>query len=85
MKEYELFNNDTQAIIYGFQANAVQRMLDFDYVCQREKPSVAAIIRPTQEAAMNYHKVLYHKYLLVMHSLTLLDKLHCLKQYSYFL
>jgi len=59
MKEYELFNNDTQAIIYGFQANAVQRMLDFDYVCQREKPSVAAIIRPTQEAAMNYHKVFW--------------------------
>ena len=29
------------------QVNAVQRMLDFDYVSRREKPSVAALIDPT--------------------------------------
>ncbi|HKM51599.1 MAG TPA: citrate/2-methylcitrate synthase [Candidatus Bathyarchaeia archaeon] len=29
------------------QVNAVQRMLDFDYVSKREKPSVAALIDPT--------------------------------------
>ncbi|MFW9828175.1 MAG: citrate/2-methylcitrate synthase [Candidatus Thorarchaeota archaeon] len=56
MESYELFNNETQAIIYGFQANPVQRMLDFDYVCRRGKPSVAAMIRPTQEATVAYHK-----------------------------
>ncbi|MFW9818978.1 MAG: citrate/2-methylcitrate synthase [Candidatus Thorarchaeota archaeon] len=56
MEDYELFNEETRAIIYGFQANPVQRMLDFDYVCRRKKPSVAAMIRPTQEAAVAYHK-----------------------------
>ncbi|MFX1418748.1 MAG: citrate/2-methylcitrate synthase [Promethearchaeota archaeon] len=59
MENYELFNEDTQAIIYGFQANPVQRMLDFDYVCRRKKPSVAAMIRPTQEAAIAYHKIFW--------------------------
>lgn len=58
-KSYNLFNQNTQSIIYGFQKNAIQRMLDFDYVCKREKPSVAAIIRPTQTAAINYHQVFF--------------------------
>lgn len=40
----ELFTNKTQAIIYGNQQKAVQRMLDFDYVCQRQTPSVAGIV-----------------------------------------
>ena len=31
-KEYILFDKDTQAFIYNMQTNAVQRMLDFDYV-----------------------------------------------------
>ena len=59
MEDYELFDEKTQAIIYGFQANPVQRMLDFDYVCHRKKPSVAAIIRDTQDAAVAYHKVFW--------------------------
>jgi succinyl-CoA synthetase alpha subunit len=59
MEEYELFNENTQAIIYGFQRNPVQRMLDFDFVCKRTKPSVAAIIRETQGAAISYHKVFW--------------------------
>lgn len=46
--DYSLFDRSTQALIYGFQANAVQRMLDFDYACRRETPSVAAIINPTR-------------------------------------
>ena len=44
---YELFDRNTQAFIYNNQVNATQRMLDFDYVCGRETPSVAAIINPT--------------------------------------
>ncbi len=44
--EYHLFSRETRAIIYNLQANAVQRMLDFDYVIKREKPSVAAIVNP---------------------------------------
>ena len=55
----ELFNRKTQAIIYGFQRNAIQRMLDFDFVCKRETPSVAAIIRPSQAGAIGYHKVFW--------------------------
>jgi len=45
--DYILFDRDTQAFIYNMQVNAVQRMLDFDYVSRREKPSVAALIDPT--------------------------------------
>lgn len=46
-KDYELFDDKTQAFIYNRQVNATQRMLDFDYVSGRETPSVAAIINPT--------------------------------------
>jgi succinyl-CoA synthetase alpha subunit len=59
MDEYELFDRNTQAIIYGLQANAIQRMLDFDYICKREKPSVAGVINPTQDAAVAYHKAFW--------------------------
>ena len=45
--DYELFDKNTQSFIYNMQVNAVQRMLDFDYVSRRETPSVAAIINPT--------------------------------------
>lgn len=45
--DYILFDRSTRAFIYNMQTNAVQRMLDFDYVAQRENPSVAAIINPT--------------------------------------
>ncbi len=56
--DYMLFDRDTQAIIYGLQANAIQRMLDFDYVCRRERPSVAAIVNPTRSG---YHKAFFGK------------------------
>lgn len=42
----EIFSKDTTAIVYGNQQKAIQRMLDFDYVCRRETPSVAAIVNP---------------------------------------
>ena len=47
MEEYELFNKNTRAFIYGTQQRAGQRMLDFDYMCGRKAPSVAAYITPT--------------------------------------
>ncbi len=47
MKDYKLFDRNTEAVIYGYQRNAIQRMLDFDYVSSREKPSVTAIVNPT--------------------------------------
>jgi ATP-citrate lyase alpha-subunit len=48
-EDIAIFDKSTQAIIYGYQANAVQRMLDFDYICRRETPSVAAIVNPNRE------------------------------------
>ncbi len=45
--EYMLFDHNTRAVVYGLQSPAVQRMLDFDYMCKRETPSVAAMVDPT--------------------------------------
>ncbi|CAK9090544.1 unnamed protein product, partial [Durusdinium trenchii] len=44
------FSAETQAFVYGMQVKAVQRMLDFDTLCGRKTPSVAAMINPTGEA-----------------------------------
>jgi len=52
LPDYELFDRNTQAIVYGNQQRAVQRMLDYDYLCRRERPSVAAVIDPTREGYM---------------------------------
>eukprot|EP01064_Diplonema_japonicum_P033069 TRINITY_DN642_c0_g1_i2.p1 TRINITY_DN642_c0_g1~~TRINITY_DN642_c0_g1_i2.p1 ORF type:complete len:1061 (+),score=374.60 TRINITY_DN642_c0_g1_i2:54-3236(+) len=41
-----MFSNTTRAIVYGMQLQAVQQMLDFDFLCKRDKPSVAAIVFP---------------------------------------
>ncbi|CAA6821028.1 MAG: ATP-citrate (pro-S-)-lyase, subunit 2 (EC [uncultured Sulfurovum sp.] len=43
----KLFTKDTQAIFWNNNKTAIQRMLDYDYTIQREKPSVAAIVAPT--------------------------------------
>lgn len=43
---YELFSSTTRAFVYGMQTQAVQSMLDFDFLCGRETPSVAAIVYP---------------------------------------
>jgi len=45
-KDYILFDRNTKAFVFGYQTNAIQRMLDFDYICQRESPSISAIINP---------------------------------------
>ncbi len=56
--DYILFDRDTQAIIFNEQRKAIQRMLDFDYISRREKPSVAAIVSPGREG---YLKVFFGK------------------------
>ncbi|GAG00487.1 unnamed protein product, partial [marine sediment metagenome] len=53
MEDYKLFDENTQAIVFGYQQRAIQRMLDFDYVCKRETTSIAAIVNPTRGG---YHK-----------------------------
>ena len=45
-KDYIIMSKDTKAIVFGFQQRAIQRMLDFDYICRREKPSVVIIVNP---------------------------------------
>ena len=39
-----LFTSRSRGIVYGMQPQAVQNMLDFDFICSRTTPSVAAII-----------------------------------------
>jgi len=51
--DYLLLSEDTEAIIFGYQQRPVQRMLDFDYICRRKKPSVACIVNPTRDG---FHK-----------------------------
>ncbi|CAG8646722.1 6918_t:CDS:2, partial [Funneliformis caledonium] len=43
---YSIFTSETRAFVYGMQPRAVQGMLDFDYICKRQIPSVAAMIYP---------------------------------------
>ncbi|KAJ1301880.1 hypothetical protein OPQ81_000720 [Rhizoctonia solani] len=40
------FDSSTRSFVYGLQPRAIQGMLDFDYSCGRETPSVAAMIYP---------------------------------------
>ena len=56
MNSAELFSQKTQAIVYGYQQNAIQRMLDFDVACGRKTPSVAAIVNPNRAG---WHKVFF--------------------------
>ena len=46
----DLFTKKTRSFIYGRQFKACQGMLDFDYVCTREQPSVAGMIDPFSNA-----------------------------------
>lgn len=41
----KLFSKATKAIVWGMQTRAVQSMLDFDFICRREEPSVVAMVR----------------------------------------
>jgi ATP citrate (pro-S)-lyase len=53
----KLFSRETQALVYNFKANPVQRMLDFDYICKRETPSIAALISPGSKGG--FHKTFF--------------------------
>ena len=43
---FKPFDAQTRSFVYGLQPRAIQGMLDFDYSCGRETPSVAAMIYP---------------------------------------
>ncbi|XP_030240231.1 ATP-citrate synthase isoform X3 [Drosophila navojoa] len=42
----KFFSNTTKAIVWGMQQRAVQSMLDFDFICRRDEPSVVAMVYP---------------------------------------
>lgn len=52
-----LFSRATQAFIYNYKPEPVQRMLDFDHMCRRPTPSIAGLILPGAEAGN--HKVFF--------------------------
>lgn len=56
MNSAELFTKDTESIVYGYQQNAIQRMLDFDFACGRNKSSVSAIVNPSRAG---WHKAFF--------------------------
>ncbi|KAH7105232.1 ATP-citrate synthase [Auriculariales sp. MPI-PUGE-AT-0066] len=43
---YRPFDATTRSFVFGLQPRAIQGMLDFDYSCGRDTPSVAAMIYP---------------------------------------
>ncbi|KAJ1911414.1 ATP citrate lyase subunit 1 [Tieghemiomyces parasiticus] len=43
---YSRFSHETRSFVYGMQPRAVQGMLDFDFICKRSTPSVAAMVYP---------------------------------------
>lgn len=45
MNKYQLFDKNSTVLFYNLKANAIQSMLDFDFISQRT-PSIAAIIHP---------------------------------------
>ncbi|XP_073106712.1 ATP-citrate synthase beta chain protein 1-like [Elaeis guineensis] len=45
----QLFSRNTQALFNNYKQLPIQRMLDFDFLCGRETPSVAGIINPGSE------------------------------------
>ena len=47
--DYELFDKNTQAIMYNAQVKAIQRMLDFDYLCGRKTQSIVAVVNPNRQ------------------------------------
>ncbi|GJD07273.1 ATP-citrate synthase beta chain protein 1 [Galdieria sulphuraria] len=54
----QLFSKETQAIFFNYKPQPIQRMLDFDYVCKRKNPSVAAIVHP-QSASGGFQKAFF--------------------------
>lgn len=52
-----LFSKKTQCLFYNYKPLPVQRMLDFDYLCSRDIPSIAGLITPGSTPGFN--KVFY--------------------------
>jgi len=57
IKASTLFTPATRCIVFGMQERAIQGMLDFDTLCKRRQPSVAAIVFPF--SGNHYRKFYY--------------------------
>ena len=62
---HTLFTKTTRAIVWGLQSRAVQGMMDFDYVCGREEPSVACMVYPMAPGDSKQNFYWGHKEVLV--------------------
>nr|XP_043609417.1 ATP-citrate synthase beta chain protein 1-like isoform X2 [Erigeron canadensis] len=64
----QLFSHTTQALVYYYKQLPIQNMLDFDFLCGRETPSVAAIINPA--GAGGFHNLFFgqHQILIPLYS-----------------
>ena len=49
-----LFSRNSQAIMFNYKEAPIQRMLDFDYLCKRSIPSVAAVVTPGSEGMLAF-------------------------------
>ncbi len=49
-----LFTKETQALFWNNNPKAIQRMLDYDYLCGRSIPSIGAIVQPSKPSS--FHK-----------------------------
>ncbi|MDA1352885.1 MAG: ATP citrate synthase [bacterium] len=47
-----LFTPDSKAIFWNNNVKAIQRMLDYGYICRRESPSVVAIVHPSSQSSV---------------------------------
>ena len=47
-----LFTKETQAIFWNNNTKAIQRMLDYGYMCRRDTPSVSVIVHPTSQSSV---------------------------------
>ncbi len=56
MNNHTFFTTRTQAIFYNLKPLPIQLMLDFDFLCQRDVPSVAAIVHPGRKG---FHKAFF--------------------------
>lgn len=56
MNDNQLFEKNSTVLFYNLKAQAIQGMLDFDFLCQREQPSIAAIVHSGKKG---FHKVFF--------------------------
>lgn len=52
----ELFSKQTQAIFYNLHPEPIQHMLDYDWLCRRENPSIVAIVH---KGSSGMHKAFF--------------------------